>query len=116
MQQKHIKLMKAIKTIILLLIFSFSFQMNAQKPEKKAQKFTDEMTEVLSLNKEESKAIYEIQLERFKENKAINKNYADDQEKRKEELKKLGNKVYNQTKKAIGVERQKQWKAYKSNK
>lgn len=104
--------MKHVFTIIVLFLsLSVSAQ---QKLEKKAQKVTDEMTEVLSLNKEESKAIYEIQLERFKENQAIKKEYADDPEMKKEKLKELGNKVYNEVKKVLGVERQKQWKAYKS--
>jgi hypothetical protein len=96
-------------------IFSFSTISAQPNPEKKAKKFTDEMTEVLSLNAEESEAIYKIQLERFKENQAIQKEFANDPEKKKEALKNLGNKVFNQTKNVLGQERQKRWKEYKSN-
>lgn len=104
--------MKHLFTIIAL---AATLCLNAQaKPEKKAQKFTDEMTKVLSLNKEESKAIYEIQLERFRENQSIEKEFADNPEIKKQKMKALGNKVFNETKKVLGVERQKQWKAYKS--
>lgn len=94
----------------------FTLAVNAQpKPEKKAQKFTDEITEVLSLNKEESKAVYQIQLERFKEVQSIEKEFADNPEMKKIKAKALGNKVFNQMKKVLGEERQKQWKEYKSN-
>ena len=104
-----------MKHVFALIVLFVSLSASAQQtPEKKAQKFADEMTEVLSLNKEESKAIYEIQLERFKENQAINKEFGDDPEMKKEKLKVLGNKVFNQMKDVIGVERQKQWKAYKA--
>jgi hypothetical protein len=104
-----------MKHVFAIIVLFVSLSVSAQqKPEKKAQKFTDEMTEVLSLNKEESKAIYEIQLERFKENQAINEEFADNQEMKKEKLKELGNKVFNQTKKVLGEDRQKQWKDYKS--
>lgn len=104
-----------MKHVFVLIVLFVSFSVTAQQnPEKKAQKFTDEMTKVLSLNKEESKAIYEIQLERFKENQAINKEFGDDAEMKKEKLKVLGNKVFNQVKNILGKERQAQWKAYKS--
>ena len=106
--------MKHVFAILALFVtLSVSAQQN---PAKKAQKFTDEMTEVLSLNKEESKAIYEIQLERFKENQAINKEFGDNPEMKKEKLKALGNQVFNQMKNILGKERQEQWKAYKSKK
>lgn len=106
-----------MKHVLAIVVLFLSLSVSAQqKLEKKAQKFTDEMTQVLSLNKEESKAIYEIQLERFKESQLIQKEYADDPDMKKEKLKELGNKVYNQVKKVLGVERQKQWKDYKSKK
>jgi len=106
--------MKKLKLLLAFIVLLASISLNAQpNPAKKAQKFTDEMTEVLKLNKEESKAIYDIQLYRFKETQAINKEFADDPETKKEKLKVLSNKVFNQVKDIIGVERQKQWKAYK---
>ncbi|GAA4818114.1 hypothetical protein [Litoribaculum gwangyangense] len=104
-----------MRFLITIMVLMFALTLGAQpNPAKKAQKFADEMTEVLSLSKEESKAIYQIQLDRFKENQAIQKEYAGDPEIIKEKQKELGNKVYNQVKNVIGVERQKQWKAYKS--
>lgn len=109
--------MKKLTLLITVLALFISIAMDAQpKPEKKAKKVANEMTEVLSLNKEESKAIYEIQLERFKSIQAWRKEYADDPETLKEKQKELGKKVYNQVKHVIGVERQKQWAAYKSKK
>lgn len=104
-----------MKHVLAIIILFLSLSVSAQQnPAKKAQKFADEMTEVLSLNKDESKAIYQIQLERFKENQAIQQEFADDPDMKKKKLKELSNKVFNQTKNVIGVERQKQWKEYKS--
>jgi ribulose kinase len=108
--------MNKIKFIIFGVALFVASIINAQpKPEQKAKKFADEMTKVLQLNKEESQAIYDIQLARFKENQEIEKNYANDPETKKEKLKELGNKVFNETKKVIGEDRQKKWKEYKSN-
>lgn len=104
-----------MKQLFTIIAFVTTLCINAQaNPAKKAQKFTDEMTEVLSLNKEESKAVYEIQLERFKEYQAINEEFADDPEMKKEKLQALGRKVYNQLKNILGKERQEQWKEYKA--
>ena len=107
------KTLKLLLAMIALMLFSV---INAQpKPEKKAQKLADEMTEVLSLNKEESKAIYQIQLERFKTAQSLKKEYANDPETLKEKQKELGDKVFNQVKNILGKERQQKWKEYKSN-
>jgi hypothetical protein len=108
--------MKAIKTIILLILFSFSFQLHAQKPEKQAKKFTDNITEVLSLNKEESEGVYKIQLSRFEESKKIKEEFEDDEDARKEKLKELGNKVFNEMKNLLGKEKLKTWNEHKSKK
>ena len=108
--------MKNVKLLfVFLALFSMTGLSAQPSPEKKAKKFTDEMTKVLSLNEEESSAIYQIQLDRFKENQVIEKEFANDPEQKKEALKKLGNKVFNQTKNILGAERQKKWKEYKSN-
>jgi hypothetical protein len=108
--------MNTFKFLIFCVALCATTVINAQpKPDQKAKKFAEEMTKVLSLNKEESKAIYEIQLVRFTENQEIEKQYADNPEVKKEKLKELGNKVFNETKKIIGEDRQKQWKEYKSN-
>lgn len=104
--------MKTKKKITLLFFISVFSIALAQKPAKKATKITDEMTEVLDLDKKESKAVYKIQFERFKEGQAIRKEYADQPEVRKEKLNKLGSKVYNQLKELLGMERLKKWKAH----
>jgi hypothetical protein len=111
-----IKLKKIImKQVFALIVLFLSLSMNAQQSnEKKAKKLADEFTQVLSLNEEESKAIYEIQLERFKSAQSINEEFADQPEVKQEKLKALGNKVYNQLKNILGKERQEQWKEYKS--
>ncbi|WP_242093846.1 hypothetical protein [Aestuariivivens sediminicola] len=107
--------MKKLKILLTMSFLMITLGLNAQpKPEKKAKKFADEMTEVLSLNKKESQAIYEIQVERFTEIQALRKTYADDPETLKEKQRALGKKVFNQVKNVIGKERQQQWKAYKS--
>lgn len=84
-------------------------------PEKKAQKITDRITEALSLNKADSKAVYEIQLERFKESQVINNKYGNKPEVKKEKLKMLGNQTYNKMKNYLGNERMKQWAEFRKN-
>ena len=108
--------MKPKNTITLLFFLSFFCVAIAQNPSKKAKKIADEMTEVLELDKKDSKAIYKIQFERFKEGESIRKEYAEQPEIRKEKLNKLGSKVYNQLKDYLGMERLKEWRAYKQSK
>lgn len=108
---------KTFKTILVLLIFTIGLNVQAQKKqEKKAKKIANEMTKALSLNKKESKAIYEIQLARLKEAARIKKEYKNLPESKKEAFKKNGSKVYNQLKNLLGKERLKQWRAYKKSK
>jgi len=108
--------MKKLKILLASILLLVSFSLSAQvAPEKKAKNLTNEMTKVLSLSKAESDAIYQIQLDRFKENQLILKEYSNDEETKKEKLKLLGNKVFNQVKDVLGPDRQKQWKEYKSN-
>ena len=105
--------MKKLKWLITLIALFLIFGLNAQtKPEKKAKKIAHEMAQVLSLSKEESNTIYQIQLERFNESQSIEKEFSNDPETKQEKLKELGNKVFNQVKKVLGPERQKQWKEY----
>ncbi len=101
-----------LKTLFFALFVTFT--LSAQpSPEKKAKKFADEVTQVLELNEEESKAVYEIQLDRIKQNQAIEKEYADNPEEKKAKIKELGNSTFNKMKALLGAERQKKWKAYK---
>lgn len=108
--------MKALKTILAVLFLSTCLQVNAQSPEKQAKKITDTMAEVLSLSKEESEAVYKVQLSRFKESDEIKKEFENEPEDLKEKLKILGNKVFNEMKNVVGVEKMKQWNQYKSKK
>lgn len=103
------------KLIIALLFVSF-ISSAQQNTKKKAQKIANEMTQVLDLNKKESKAVYQVQLKRFNEGKYIKSQYSDQLEVRKERLRLLGNRVYNDLKAAIGIERLKEWKKYRKNK
>ena len=105
--------MKKQYLVLTILIMFLSFGMNAQN-KSKAKEISEEMTEVLSLNKKETKAIYKIQLNRLNESDAIKKEYANAPQEKKQKLKMLGNKVYNEIKETIGTERLKEWKEYKS--
>jgi hypothetical protein len=109
--------MKKPKLLIAFIALFVSLTMNAQTQlEKKAHKAADEMTKVLSLNEQDSNSVYEIQLNRFKENQSIKKEFSDQPDIKKEKLNNLGKTVYNQLKKALGKERLAKWRNYKSNK
>jgi hypothetical protein len=107
--------MKKLKLLIVGIALFGTAVIHAQaKPEKKAKNFADEMTKVLSLNEKETDSVYKIQLVRFKESQAIESEFGDNPEGKKEKLKDLSNKTFNLMKKLLGEERQKQWKDYKS--
>ncbi|WGH74983.1 hypothetical protein P8625_13000 [Tenacibaculum tangerinum] len=114
--------MKNLEAIVITLMLFVTLGVHAQKKsEKKAKKITKEMTQVLDLTKNESEAIYNIQLNRFEQNAAIKKQYENQPEEKKQKLKELGNKVYNQLKNALGgkqkgKERLAKWKKYKQSK
>ena len=114
--------MKNLKALLFTLVLFVTLGINAQKKqEKKAKKIATEMTKVLDLTKKESKAVYKIHFNKFKESAAIKKPYANQPEVKKQNLKKLGNKVYNQLKDALGSKekgklRLKKWKEYKQSK
>ncbi len=74
------------KLIIALLFVSF-ISSAQQNTKKKAQKIANEMTQVLDLNKKESKAVYQVQLKRFNEGKYIKSQYSDQLEVRKRKTK-----------------------------
>jgi hypothetical protein len=105
--------MKKVALLIPMLCLFLSFNAHAQKA--KAKKIAKEMTEVLSLDKKESKAIYKIQLNRFKESALIKSEHANEPVIRKQKLKKLGNEVYNQLKAVLGIVRLKKWKQHRKH-
>jgi predicted metal-dependent RNase len=108
--------MKTLKTILVVIFLSAFVQVNAQNPEKQAKKFTDNITEALSLTKEESDAVYKIQLARFKEAETIRTEFEGNEDTRKEKLKELGNKVFNEMKTLLGKDRMKQWNEFRTKK
>ena len=73
------------------------------------------MSKVLSLDKKESKAVYKIQLNRFKKSALIKSEHANEPVIRKQKLKKLGNEVYNQLKAVLGIVRLKKWKQHRKH-
>ena len=83
-----LKVMKHIITSIVLLFITFSVSAQS-KEEKKAQKRTDEIVKVLSLDKEETAKVYEALL--AKENKitVLKEKHKDNQETFKAEMKVL---------------------------
>ena len=101
-----------LSVIALFLILSLSAQ---PSPKERAKKIANDMTQFLDLDNKERKAIYRIQFDRFNESNEIKKQYANQPEVKKQKLKKLGDKVYNQIKEAIGIEQLKKWKAHKNN-
>ena len=108
--------MEKFKLILPLLLFFFATNLQAQKQlEKKAEKLSSEITKALELNEEEAKAVYNIQLERFKKANEIREKHKDDEATKKEELKKLGNTVFNQMKETLGKERMKKWNQYRKS-
>ena len=102
--------MKSIFTILVLfLTISIAAQSKAEKP---AKRLAGKMTEVLVLNDSESKQVYEIQLSKFKQAKAIKADSGDDKEKAKAEKKVLNNKTQKELQAVVGEEKMKQWKKY----
>jgi type III secretory pathway component EscR len=114
--------MKNLKALLFTLVLFVTLGINAQKKqEKKAKKIATEMTKVLDLTKKESKAVYKIHLDKFNASTAIKKQFANEPEVKKQNLKKLGNSVYNQMKDALGGKekgkaRLEEWKQYKQSK
>ena len=109
--------MNLMKTLFALLMFiSTSVVCNAQSSEKKAQKMADEVAEVLSLNEEDTKGVYEIQLVRFQETKKINQKYQKGTDEYKKLRKELGNNTFREMKQFLGPKRMKEWTEYKKSK
>ncbi|MGK0420539.1 MAG: pyruvate/2-oxoglutarate dehydrogenase complex dihydrolipoamide acyltransferase (E2) component, partial [Polaribacter sp.] len=69
--------------------------------EERASKITNEISEVLSLNQEETAKVYKIQLKRFQEVVSIREKYKDDAETRKPELKKVYKRLFGKLKKTL---------------
>ena len=105
---------KAIATLVLIFTVSFSF---AQKKtvEQVARANTKEMVEVLSLDKAQEKAVYNINLEK---NKKLEANIAKDQS--EEDLKINRRAIYKMSQQAfresLGKVKAKEWNIFKKAK
>lgn len=102
------------KSIFTLLVLFVTLSMAAQKggPEKPAKKVADEMTEVLKLNEEESQKIYDLQLERYQGIFAVKKQYANDEETMKAEIKKVNKGKQKELMAVLGKEKMDIWRAH----
>ena len=84
----RLKIMKHIITSIVLLFITVSISAQT-KEETKAQNRTDEIVELLSLNKDESLKVYEALLAKEKKITILKEEYKDNQETFKAEIKML---------------------------
>ena len=106
--------MKKITVFLFLVLASNVYSQNTS--EERAKEITNEMSEVLSLNAEETVKVYEIQLKRFNEVNTIRSTYKKDPETKKAELKKVYNRLFGKLKNALDKKKMQQWRIYKRNK
>ena len=106
-----------MKKIIVILLLGLATNLYSQNTsEERATKITNEMSEVLSLNAEESAKVYEIQLKRYNEVNTIRSTYKKDPETKKAELKKVYKRLFGKLKNALDKKKMQQWRIYKRNK
>ena len=105
--------MKKITVFLFLVLASNVYSQNTS--EERAKEITNEMSEVLSLNAEETAKVYEIQLKRFNEVNTIRSTYKKDPETKKTELKKVYNRLFGKLKNALDKKKMQQWRIYKRN-
>jgi len=105
------------KNILLFFFISlFVSTAFAQKNlDKRASKITQKMTKALSLDEEQKLKVFKIQLNRYQEVATIRKDYKDDPQSRKAELKKVYNRLYGKLRKALGKDKMQEWANYKQN-
>ena len=104
------------KLYILLLLFLFTFSVFSQDGlQERAKKLSDEMTVVLSLDKETSERIYHIQLKRFIDAQRIRKDHQGNKRQMQAELKKLQNRLWGRLKGVLGDEKMKSWSMHKKS-
>ena len=105
------------KTYILLFYLMFSLCVFSQDGfQGKAKKISDEMSSVLTLDKETSEKVYYIQLKRFIDAQKIRKTYQIDKKQMKTELKKIQNRLWGKLNGVLGKEKMKLWGDYKKAK
>ena len=96
--------MKHIFTTIVLLFITISISAQS-KEEKKAQKRTDEIVKVLSLDKEETLKVYEALLAKEKKITILKEKHKDNQETFKAEMKVLSRSTNRVMKDFLGGDR-----------
>ena len=107
--------MKKINLLLLLMVLAINvYSQNTN--EERATNITNEMSDVLFLNPEETAKVYEIQLKRFNEVNIIRSTYAQDPETKMAELKKVYNRLFGKLKNALDKKKMQQWRIYKKNK
>ena len=106
-----LKVMKHIITSIVLLLITFSVSAQS-KEEKKAQKRTDEIVKVLSLDKEETAKVYEALLAKEKKITVLKEEHKDNKETFKAEMKVLTKATNRVMKDFLGGERMKKMHAH----
>ena len=99
-----LKVMKHIITSIVLLFITVSVSAQS-KEEKKAQKRTDEIVKVLSLDKEETAKVYEALLAKEKKITVLKEEHKDNKETFKAEMKVLTKATNRVMKDFLGGER-----------
>ena len=101
--------------LLLILLFVTTTALAQGSAAERATEISNKMTEVLSLNEDESAKVYNIQLKRFQDDNAIRNTYADDPETKRLELKKVYDRLYGKLKAALGEDKMLEWGAYKRN-
>jgi len=103
--------MKHLLTTLLALFITMSISAQS-KAEQKAQDRTDEIEQVLSLNKSDKEKVYTILLEKENEIAILRKKHKGDKDALRAEIKKL-NPIYNRKlKDFLGGENMKKMHAY----
>lgn len=103
--------MKRLITTFLLLFITVSLSAQS-KEEKRAQKKTDEVEKVLSLDKNETEKVYTTFLAKEKKVAVLKEKYKDDQETFKTEMKALNKSTNRTMRELLGEERVQKIRAY----
>ena len=104
--------MKKLYILFFSLIFSLSV-FSQDGVQEKAKKISDEMTMVLSLDKETSEKIYLVQVKRFIDAQKIRNLHKSDKEQMKVELKQMQKRLWGKLKAVLGKENMKSWSTHK---
>ena len=104
--------------ILYILFFYLTFSLSVYSQDgliDRAKKISDEMSMVLSLDKETSEKVYHIQIKRFIEAQRIRTTYKSDNLMMRAELKKLQNRLWGKLNAVLGEDKMKSWGAHKKS-